>query len=781
MSSDSGTDDRGPPKLCGVCQAALGAEEQHITAVCNNASCGESCYHVDCVTPYMAKVHHDSTRAMERSRRLITSKPAYYMQTVHMDCPRQPPGCGGKISTADMVKPIKAPPPPPPGLARPARQRGRKKAGAPAAAAGVPPPPARRQVAPQAPPPPSRKQLQQQARATAAAMRASVAPNYDVLGAGGDAQPSPGSGAGGSGLRFSSKLKFPPGQRPLELQMCAEYEELGECYHYRCPRCHGEEELQKREAAWQARQQAEKRQKRQEELQRFEKIKEQQAEQAVWVAQVRARQQEQLEHEEGYLQMGDATLKLMKDHKRSLCVTSLMDMAFDPDLAMAAAESTGCDLSAAAAALMEGTLGSGTKPVSVTGEAQELLACATSMGFGLQEVEIALVLASGDWEAAKRQLSAQAEQAAVSASAAEAGVASQATAALSSREQAELAAALRASASTAQPVPSAAAMAAAAREEAELAAALRASLASAGTYAGSSSSVDRAAVAREEAELAAAIEASRAEAARQEQQRQGWQQAGHAQQAQQAQRSVYSLPWAMPAAGASSAGGAAGGWPITGGGLDWGPPAPAAMPQAQAAAASWQTSSSSSSAALHSSRESSGPAAASIAPFPAGPSNSSSSLDTAGAAPSLLLPVAPDPATQALPQPGKLLTGSIGAGLPRIDSASSLGGGLAATAAAQVPPAIAASWSTAAPAAPAVPAAAFGAASNGATSSTLAGGLAGTAPTAAPAADLDLAAAVAAAQPAQGASGNWAQPSLAAAVAQDAEVEVLMAMMMIGS
>lgn len=29
--------------------------------------------------------------------------------------------------------------------------------------------------------------------------------------------------------------------------------------------------------------------------------------------QVRARQQEQLEHEEGYLQMGDATLKLMKE------------------------------------------------------------------------------------------------------------------------------------------------------------------------------------------------------------------------------------------------------------------------------------------------------------------------------------------------------------------------------------------------------------------------------------------------------------------------------------
>lgn len=54
-------------------------------------------------------------------------------------------------------------------------------------------------------------------------------------------------------------------------------------------------------------------------------------------------------------------------HKRSLCITSLMDMGFDPDIAMAAAEATGCDLSAAAAVLMEGTLAGGSKPVSVTG------------------------------------------------------------------------------------------------------------------------------------------------------------------------------------------------------------------------------------------------------------------------------------------------------------------------------------------------------------------------------------------------------------------------------
>lgn len=125
----------------------------------------------------------------------------------------------GKISMADMVRPIKAPPPPPPGLAPPARQRGRKQAGA--AAAGAPPAPPRRQVVVQPappPPPPSRKQLQQQARAAAAATRAAVAPNYDALGAGGDGPLSAGSASGAGGLRFSSKLKFPPGRRPVELQ-----------------------------------------------------------------------------------------------------------------------------------------------------------------------------------------------------------------------------------------------------------------------------------------------------------------------------------------------------------------------------------------------------------------------------------------------------------------------------------------------------------------------------------------------------------------------------------
>lgn len=54
-------------------------------------------------------------------------------------------------------------------------------------------------------------------------------------------------------------------------------------------------------------------------------------------------------------------------HKRALCVGSLGEMGFSHDVASAAADASGCDVSAAAALLMEGGLCMGVKPVSVTG------------------------------------------------------------------------------------------------------------------------------------------------------------------------------------------------------------------------------------------------------------------------------------------------------------------------------------------------------------------------------------------------------------------------------
>lgn len=203
------------------------------------------------------------------------------------------------------------------------------------------------------------------------------------------------------------------------------------------------------------------------------------AEQSEWELQVAARERERLEHEEAYLQMGDAPLRLMKDHKRSFCVAQLLDMGFDTSLGAAAADASGCDVSIAAALLMEGALLMGTKPVSVTGEAQELLAYAASLGLGLSDVELALVLSRGDWDQARMQLHEQAEATAVAASAGDAAVAAQVAITVGSREEADLAAALEASSSGAamayNTARQAAAAASAAREAAELAAALEAS------------------------------------------------------------------------------------------------------------------------------------------------------------------------------------------------------------------------------------------------------------------------------------------------------------------
>lgn len=53
--------------------------------------------------------------------------------------------------------------------------------------------------------------------------------------------------------------------------------------------------------------------KRKAEMERFEKLKAEQAEQAVWVEQVAARERERLEHEEGYLDMSNAAIAMMKE------------------------------------------------------------------------------------------------------------------------------------------------------------------------------------------------------------------------------------------------------------------------------------------------------------------------------------------------------------------------------------------------------------------------------------------------------------------------------------
>jgi hypothetical protein len=55
------------------------------------------------------------------------------------------------------------------------------------------------------------------------------------------------------------------------------------------------------------------REQRRKELERHEAERAARAEQAQWVEQAAAREREVLEHEEAYLQMAEATLKLMKE------------------------------------------------------------------------------------------------------------------------------------------------------------------------------------------------------------------------------------------------------------------------------------------------------------------------------------------------------------------------------------------------------------------------------------------------------------------------------------
>ncbi|KAI3424983.1 hypothetical protein D9Q98_008364 [Chlorella vulgaris] len=472
--------------VCGYCAEDIDPDEEHIAGSCNK--CGTLPYHIDCLRPLLAKIPYDA-RGGERARRYIQSRPAYFMAQQHMTCPSAAE-CDGKISDAVIVKPNKLPPAPPPGLLPPVNAKKAKKKGL--SPQSMPEPVALMNKSAKAPttPPASRRKWEQQQhnhqqeqqhrqqrqlqeQRAAASKHASNAAN------GGSSFRDAGTRNSNGGVRSSGRLKLPPGNLPIELQLCKQYDECGQCYLHKCPRCHGEEELRLRQQEWAARQEAKQREKRQQELQTHESAQAAYAEQAVWREQVVARELEVLEHEEQYLQMSEASLKLMKDHKRAVCLASLLEMGFDDPTAGKAADAAACDVSMAAALLMEGRLFGGVKPVSVTGEAQELLAYAASLGLALPQVEMALLIAGGDWDDARMHLHQQAEQAAATASAAEAEAAAQEAAAAASHEDADLELALQASTSSAvmayNIAQAAAAKAAAGREAAELEAALEAS------------------------------------------------------------------------------------------------------------------------------------------------------------------------------------------------------------------------------------------------------------------------------------------------------------------
>ena len=181
-----------------------------------------------------------------------------------MACPCCAADAGGKIYEAALVRPMKpaATPPPAPGLApggkaakKPLQQQLRG-CGVTSAAAVHHPPAA-----------PTRKQQAAEERdAAAAALHSRYSSFYpDPGGCGGGSAGErgrysvPRQAPQGNPRRSGSKLKFPPHQRPVHLQMCATFETDGQCYTYQCPRCHTQGELQEREAAWCAQQEAKKR------------------------------------------------------------------------------------------------------------------------------------------------------------------------------------------------------------------------------------------------------------------------------------------------------------------------------------------------------------------------------------------------------------------------------------------------------------------------------------------------------------------------------------------
>eukprot|EP00887_Chlorella_sp_A99_P006339 scaffold3.g6339.t1 len=87
-------------------------------------------------------------------------------------------------------------------------------------------------------------------------------------------------------------------------------------------------------------------------------------------------------------------------YKRSSCISNLIDMGFDMEMAEGAAAATGYEASAATALLLQGGVPIGAQPVEVGEQAANLLRQARSLGLDRWEVESAIFTCGGDWQAA---------------------------------------------------------------------------------------------------------------------------------------------------------------------------------------------------------------------------------------------------------------------------------------------------------------------------------------------------------------------------------------------
>lgn len=107
-------------------------------------------------------------------------------------------------------------------------------------------------------------------------------------------------------------------------------------------------------------------------------------------------------------QLTDSATDLLKTYKRSSCISNLIDMGFDMEMAEGAAAATGYEASAATALLLQGGVPIGAQPVEVGEQAANLLRQARSLGLDRWEVESAIFTCGGDWQAAADALQVRA-------------------------------------------------------------------------------------------------------------------------------------------------------------------------------------------------------------------------------------------------------------------------------------------------------------------------------------------------------------------------------------
>ncbi|PSC68950.1 hypothetical protein C2E20_7496 [Micractinium conductrix] len=275
--------------VCGLCDEAIDHEDAlgYIKGTCS--TCGVRCFHFECVADHVernAKVTNSNSKCKEKGKNIARTRPQDLfaqnrtVQRKPQKCTQAT--CSGTMVDAELVRPqrqqaplpeVAALPPPakPAAPFKPAKQLQPQKAavpartssdGAAAAAAAA---------------------KQQQLRTAAAAARASLAPGGSSLAARGSSSLLGTSNSGGwqaaadsydecdraepeteaepvadvafdrqAAAAAASRLSFPRGKRPRQLQMCPKWKAGEQCLKVElgeCPLCHGVDELVSREAA----------------------------------------------------------------------------------------------------------------------------------------------------------------------------------------------------------------------------------------------------------------------------------------------------------------------------------------------------------------------------------------------------------------------------------------------------------------------------------------------------------------------------------------------------